>query len=39
MSLAVSASGAVAYKTTTLLTPEEIDEAAKRNVGYQPPGR
>jgi uncharacterized protein with GYD domain len=38
ISLAVSASGSVAYRTTTLLTPEEIDEAVTRNVSYQPPG-
>jgi uncharacterized protein with GYD domain len=38
ISLAVSASGSVAYRTTTLLTPEEIDEAAKLNVAYKPPG-
>jgi uncharacterized protein with GYD domain len=38
VSLAVSASGSVAYKTTPLLTPEEIDEATKKKVAYQPPG-
>ncbi len=37
MSLVVSAGGAVAYKTTPLLTPEEIDEATKKTVAYQPP--
>jgi uncharacterized protein with GYD domain len=39
VSLAVSASGAAALKTTTLLTPREIDAAAKKPVGYQPPGK
>jgi uncharacterized protein with GYD domain len=37
-SLAVSASGAVSARTTVLLTPEEIDQAAKKNVKYTPPG-
>lgn len=37
--LAVSASGLVAAKTTVLLTPAEIDEAAKRQVDYTPPGK
>ena len=38
-SLAVAASGAVNIKTTVLLTPEEIDAAAKKTVAYRPPGR
>ena len=38
ISLAVSASGALAFKTTPLLTPEEIDRACEKGVGYQPPG-
>ena len=38
ISLAVSASGSVAFKTTPLLTPAEIDQAAKKRVGYRPPG-
>ena len=37
-SMAVGASGAVGLKTTVLLTPEEIDEAAKKSVAYRPPG-
>ena len=37
-SLAVNASGAVAAKTTVLLTPEEVDEAAQKAVSYSPPG-
>ena len=37
-SMAVGASGAASIKTTVLLTPEEIDEAAKRSVAYRPPG-
>jgi len=39
MALAVRASGAVNLKTTVLLTPEEIDQAAKKSVHYRPPGQ
>jgi hypothetical protein len=38
MSLVVNASGAVQLKTTVLLTPEEMDAAAKKSVSYQAPG-
>ena len=38
VSLAVTASGAVHAKTTVLLTPEEMDQAAKKTVSYRPPG-
>ena len=38
ISLAVNASGAVALKTTVLLTPEEVDQAAKKTVKYRSPG-
>ena len=38
LSLTVGASGAVTLRTTALLTPEEIDTAAKKRVGYRPPG-
>ena len=38
LSLAVNASGAVNLKMTVLLTPEEIDQAAKKTVHYRPPG-
>jgi len=37
-SLAINASGAVHTETTVLLTPEEIDQAAKKSVQYTPPG-
>ncbi|MDR7518099.1 MAG: GYD domain-containing protein [Armatimonadota bacterium] len=38
--LTISASGSVShYKTTVLLTPEEIDQAAKTSVAYKPPGQ
>ena len=38
VALAVGASGAVHAKTTVLLTPEEMDQAAKKTVSYTPPG-
>jgi uncharacterized protein with GYD domain len=38
VALAVNAAGAVAIKTLVLLTPEEVDAAAERSVGYRPPG-
>ena len=38
ISLAVSATGAVAYKTTVLITAAEVDAAAKKKVGYKKPG-
>ena len=38
LGLAVSSTGLAAAKTTVLLTPAEIDEAAARNVAYTPPG-
>jgi hypothetical protein len=34
----VGASGAASVKTITLLTPEEIDQAAQKSVEYRPPG-
>lgn len=37
LALAVSATGAVNLSTTPLLTPDEIDRAAKMSVEYQPP--
>jgi uncharacterized protein with GYD domain len=37
ISLAVTASGAVRTKTTALLTPEEVDQAVKKTVKYEPP--
>jgi uncharacterized protein with GYD domain len=36
--LAVNGAGGASLKTVQLLTPEEIDAAAKRSVGYSPPG-
>jgi uncharacterized protein with GYD domain len=37
ISLAVMSTGAARTKTTVLLTPEEIDQAVKRPVDYEPP--
>jgi len=34
----VGASGVVSCRTTPLLTPEDIDQAAKVNLQYLPPG-
>jgi len=38
VSLAVNASGAVRLKTSVILTPEEMDAAAKKAPSYRPPG-
>ena len=38
-SLAGNAIGALKARTTILMTPEEVDEATKKTVGYRPPGR
>jgi len=37
--LTTTSTGAVTCKTTVLLTPEEIDQAAKKTPTYSPPGR
>ena len=39
IALLASASGAVTVKTTVLLAPEEIDEAARKTPNYRPPGQ
>jgi uncharacterized protein with GYD domain len=38
VTMMVGASGAVTCKTNVLLTPEEIDDAAKVKAKYTPPG-
>ena len=38
VALTVNASGAVKVRTTVLVTPEEVDAAAKRSVAYRAPG-
>jgi uncharacterized protein with GYD domain len=37
--MTVAASGAVSTNTVVLLTPEEIDQAAKKSVAYRAPGK
>ncbi len=39
LALAVSAGGGATVRTTVLLTPDEIDAAAEKNVSYRPPGQ
>ena len=39
MALAVNQTGAVTVKTVVLITPEGIDNAGKKVVGYRAPGR
>jgi len=38
LDLAVSSTGLASTRTVVLLTPSEIDAAAKQQVGYTPPG-
>jgi len=38
VSLTVGASGAIANRTTVLLTAAEVDEAVKKNPSCRPPG-
>jgi uncharacterized protein with GYD domain len=38
VSLIENAAGGATVKTTVLLTPEQVDEAADRAVSYRPPG-
>jgi uncharacterized protein with GYD domain len=38
-SLTAAASGAVRTKTTVLITPDEIDRAARKNAAYRAPGQ
>ena len=39
LSLTVNAAGAATARITVLLTPEEIDAAAKKTPNYRPPGQ
>lgn len=39
LALLVAASGVITIKTTVLITPEEVDEAAKKTPSYRPPGQ
>ncbi len=38
VALAVNSSGLASVTTVALLTPEEVDAAAKRSIDYRPPG-
>ncbi len=38
IALAVNAAGGARVRTVVLVTPEEVDAAAKRSVDYRPPG-
>jgi uncharacterized protein with GYD domain len=38
-SLLVNAGGGATVKTTVLITPEEVDQAAKKTLDYRPPGK
>ena len=38
-SLLINASGAVKVTLTPLMTPEDLDEASKKNPAYRPPGQ
>ena len=39
IALKINASGAAKVKTVVLLTPEQVDEATKKEVRYRPPGQ
>jgi uncharacterized protein with GYD domain len=39
LSLSINVPAAVTVKVTALLTPEEIDAAAKKTLAYWPPGQ
>jgi uncharacterized protein with GYD domain len=39
VAISVNASGGAVVKTTVLLTPDEVDAAARKSVGYSAPGR
>lgn len=38
VALTVNAAGGATVRTVVLLTPDEVDNAAKRSVDYKPPG-
>jgi len=39
VALAVNQAGAASVKTVVLISPEDMDKAAKKSVEYRPPGR
>ena len=38
VSMAVNSSGAVSLRSVQLVTPEELDAASKKKIGYRAPG-
>jgi uncharacterized protein with GYD domain len=38
LALVVNSAGGATVNTVVLLTPEQIDDAARRSIDYQPPG-
>lgn len=38
LSLGIAAGGSFQPRVTVLITPEEVDEAVKKGIGYRPPG-
>jgi uncharacterized protein with GYD domain len=38
-SMAISSSGGATCRTTVLMTPEELDQASKKNPAYRAPGQ
>ena len=38
VSLAANQSGFITSRTIVLMTPEEMDQATKRTIGFRPPG-
>lgn len=39
VAIAINATGLVSTRTTKLLSVEQVDEALRRTVNYQPPGK
>jgi uncharacterized protein with GYD domain len=39
LALTIASTGAIAIKTTVLLTPEDLDAAAKKTPAYRAPGQ
>jgi uncharacterized protein with GYD domain len=37
--LTINSAGTATIKTTVLISPQEVDQAAKKSVDYRPPGR
>jgi uncharacterized protein with GYD domain len=39
LSLGIGAGGAFRPRVTVLITPEEVDQAVQKDIGYRPPGQ